>query len=163
MKKRTIRRRMRLWAIFAATGLSFACASFKVTLVDSYQSTELLLAAVDDSERILCFGSTDVSTLSDTSHCTVATPGLTDERHQALSRALARAFDAQDRLAPVLKAYQPGQPMPVDLATLQAAASEVAQIIATVDPSSPIATWLKQANAWLAQVKILIALVQRHA
>lgn len=99
------RRRTALAAIVALAATAIigaACAtSQKQRAVVAYQSAQTALGVFQDTERALYQART--------------LPELTDERHRAISAALARAFDVQIQLGNALLIWRTGEPAPTSV------------------------------------------------
>ena len=146
-------------AIVAALVLTGCGATVKELLVSSYKGTHTLFSAVDDGERTLCFGSTTLPPVAQRTHCTAGTPGLTDQKHQDISKALVKAFDAETRLAPALKLWKQGDPIPTDFATAQAESKNVLALANALSGSSPkVLAWIANIQAWVDSYTKLAAL-----
>lgn len=145
-------------ALILIIGLACSSLSPRAQLVTTHDGVEKLLAAVDDSERILCFGSTTMPAVP--TKCT--TPAavaakLTDDRHVALSRALYKAFSAQVALGKVIQTWVPGQP--VDMSMLTSAVAEVDVQLALLDIKAPnLSGLLADILKWKAEIERLRAL-----
>jgi len=155
----------RLWLLplLLVGGLAVpACATMspRAQAVQTHQGIQTLLAAVDDAERVLCFGSTTLP--AQPSRCTTdaaRTAGLTDARHQALSRALVKAFAGQVAVGTALTVWRPGRP--VDMSEVDAAAVEIDRELAQLRTGIPaIAPLITKAREWIAEVNRLKALFQ---
>lgn len=133
-----------------------ACASMspRAQLVQTHQSIEVLLATLDDAERVLCFGSTILP--ADPTRCTTSAAvlaGLTTQRHRALRRHFAAAFDAQVRVGAVIATWQPGTT--VDMTTAINAAVEVSK---QLDEMASVSGLIRDAARWLVELNRLKAL-----
>lgn len=105
-----------------------ACASIstKQRISTTHQAAHQALVAVDDAERALC--QPRPTATNECASPTAATLGLTDARHQAFSRALAKAYDSDAKAGVAILAWRAGDPVPADLTTLL---QDAADILAT--------------------------------
>jgi hypothetical protein len=154
MKTRTL-----LASLIAAAIIVAGCgATVKELLVASYQGTHTTFAAVDDGERVLCFGSTTLPPVPQRTHCTAGTPGLTDAKHQQISASLVKAFDAEVRLAPVLKLWKQGDPIPTDFTIAQAESANILALAKAIDPNPKVLAWIANVQSWVDGYAKLAAL-----
>ncbi len=115
-----------------------ACASLppaKDVAIVGLQASEVALGAAQDNERALCFVSPQIESGP---HCTnpiAAGAGLTDARHQSARDGFIAAFGVQKRAATALQLWQPGQPAPSDVASYQAALTQILNIAKVLDPN----------------------------
>jgi hypothetical protein len=98
-----------------AIGPMASCASvpIKERISDSHQLVRTAITAFDDAEIALC--APDPAKVN---HCTspqAATIGLTDARHQAISRALADAYTKDKLVSAAIIAWKAGDPKPATL------------------------------------------------
>jgi len=152
-----------VWPLLFVASIGIgACATMspRAQAVQTHQGIQTLLAAVDDAERVLCFGSTTLP--AQPSRCTTdaaRTAGLTDARHQALSRALVQAFAGQVAVGMALTVWRPGQL--VDMSEVDAAAVEIDRELAQLRTGIPaLAPLITKAREWIAEVNRLKALFQ---
>lgn len=140
-------------ALTLLLALAVGCAgSLKANLVAAHQGIETSLAGVDDAERLACFGQLSLPANPTTCGNPLALKfGLTDQRHQKFSQLLSQAYAVQVRLAPAIKTFKAGDPIPTDLTTSLQLAQEVQSAAAVFDPSSNIParvkTWLDELTA----------------
>jgi hypothetical protein len=145
--------RVRLLSAAAALALFVACASvpLKQQISADHQGLRQALTLVDDTERGLCMPDAAAP-----NHCTAkdaATLGLTDARHQALSRVLADAYDLSAKVGQALIAWRAGDPIPSDLLTLLADAQEAVTQISAFAPGSQL---MQKAQDVVTKAKALI-------
>ena len=152
----------RLWVLplLLAGSLVASCATMspRAQAVQTHQGIQTLLASVDDAERVLCFGSTALPPAP--SRCTTdaaRAAGLTDARHQAISRALVKAFSGQVVVGMAISVWQPGQPL--DMSQVDAAAADIDRELAQMNAGIPaLAPLLAKAREWVAEINRLKAL-----
>jgi hypothetical protein len=93
--------------ILLALVLLAACAANpRARLVQTHQGIQTALATLDDAERILCWDATVLP--ADATRCTTEAArlaGLTDARHQAISRGFIKAYEAQLGLGQVIAVW----------------------------------------------------------
>ncbi len=138
--------------------LASSCANARVNMVRAYSGVETALAAVDDTERQLCWGTTNIKgfTRQQLDHCTQAPPALTDKVHQDIQRRLIDAFNAQTRLGPVIQAWTANTPPP-DLTVALGDANAVVALIRAVTPQGK---WLDQAVQWVKLLTDIVTQIQ---
>lgn len=139
--------------------LASACAgvSPRAKLVVSHQGIQTLLASVDDSERLLCFGS--VTLPVDPSVCSTAAMkvGLTNDRHRSIRRSFVKAFNAQIALGVVIGTWVPGEPL--DMSQLLLAVEEIDVQLALMNIKSPdISNFIQSILRWKAEIEKLKSL-----
>ncbi len=142
---------------YAMACLTLGCAgSFKARLVAAHQGAETALAAVDDTERLLCWNTTTITgfTKAQLDHCT--TGKIPDATHQKISAFLIDAFHAQARLAPVIQAIQPNQPVPADLTLALADADQIGALVSAAVPAGN--PWITQALQWAHTLQSLLGM-----
>jgi hypothetical protein len=110
--------------IVLALALLTGCAStqIKQKVSAGHQTVRAAIVSVDDLERRLCEPAP-----TQPNHCTAtgaAAVGLTDAKHQEISRALAKAYDSDVKVSAAIIAWRSGDPMPKDLPTLLADAND---------------------------------------
>lgn len=147
--------RNRLFLALALT-LSTNCASvsLKQKVSETHQTVRTALVAIDDAEAAACQPAADAP-----NHCTspaAATIGLTDAKHQQLSRLLADAFDKDAKVSAALIAWKAGDPMPTDLPTLLADANGALTVAQSFAPSSPILAKVQSLLSALAQLQSVL-------
>jgi hypothetical protein len=150
--------------ILAVFALSCASMSPRTKLVRSHQSIQILLASVDDAERVLCFGSTVLPARpNQCSTATAKTVGLTDAKHRNIQRLLGQAYDAQIALADVIviDAWVPGQPLNLD--TLSAVAKELSTEVNSLTGSQlpDLGALIQRVRAWVTEVGVIRASFQK--
>lgn len=132
-----------------------ACAgSPRANLVRSHQAAQVTLATIDDTERVLCFGSTTVPAV-DANRCTTdaaKAAGLTDLKHQQFHAILNKGYRAQIELADVIDAWTPGTK--ADMTTLTNVARELQELTATLTNAQlpNLAKLIGQIAAWKAEI-----------
>lgn len=135
---------------------STGCASvpLKQKVSEAHQTVRQALVAIDDAEVAACQPSGDAP-----NHCTspaAATIGLTDAKHQQLSRLLADAFDKDAKVSAALIAWKAGDPMPTDLPTLLADANGALTVAQSFAPSSPILAKVQSLLSALTQLQTVL-------
>ncbi len=140
--------------------LSFAgCAStpLKQRVSAGQQTVRTAIVAVDDLERKLCEPAP-----AQVNHCTApgaVAVGLTDAKHQEISRAIAKALDSDVKVSAAIIAWRSGEPMPKDLPSLLADANDTLIAIQPLGVSS--ALYIK-AQALLQRVAALAGLFAKE-
>ena len=135
-----------LLAACALAYLTLGCGGVKVNLVRIHQTMEVTLAAVDDAERVACFGT--VKLPADPTVCTVPTaekPLISKQQHHDLSVKLADAFAHQQALVPVLKGWT-AHSLPPDLTTAISDANQISGILTAIGVPNVLAKvtpWLE--------------------
>ena len=146
---------MKRLGVLSLVLLAACCASVspRVQLVTAHQGIQTILATADDSERVLCFGSTALPAVAtECSTAAAAQVGLTGERHRAIRRAFVKAYDAQIALGAVITAWVRGQP--VDMSTLISAASEIDVQLAQMNVKAPnLGKLIKDLLNWKAEIE----------
>lgn len=139
-------------AVGASALLLFGCTmNPKAIIVAAHQSIEVALAAVDDGERALCDPAP-----AQPAHCAAPVAGLTDAKHQAISRELVGAFTTQGRLVPAIKSWSVGDPIPTDLVTTTATANRVLDLAQALDPSAARDGWIATIRTWQTTLTLLM-------
>lgn len=139
--------------------IALACAANpRAKLVQTHQGIQTILASMDDMERTFCFGSTVPTATPNRCDTEIAkTIGLTNARHQAISAAFIKAYDAQLQIGAAIAIWQPGQT--IDLAVALKAASDVNRILAEMNVKVPdLAGLLLKGQQWSAELQRLKAL-----
>jgi hypothetical protein len=137
---------------------SVACAgSPRANLVRTHQSVQIALGAVDDAERMLCFGS--ITLPVNPTHCTTEaarTAGLTDERHKAIQTLLARAQKEQLRIASVISVWKSGDKINFDtiVSLAKAITDQINQMNASVQIPD-LAALIQQIRDWVEEINRL--------
>jgi hypothetical protein len=134
-------------------GAAACVGNLRANLVRSHQAAQITLATIDDTERVLCFGSTVVPTVAN--HCTTEAAklaGLNDATHQAIHVVLNKGFRAQIELADAIDAWTPGTK--VDLSVLTGVAQQLQQLVGTLTNTQlpDLAKLITQAASWKAEV-----------
>lgn len=145
-----------LLPLLLVSSLAAGCAGNpRSNLVKTHQGIQTILAALDDAERRLCFGSTTLTATPNQCHTDVAKAvGLTDARHRAIHAALNKGYEAQIHIGAAIALWQPGQT--VDMALALQAASEVNSILAAMNVKMPDLTpLLQRAKDWTDQLERL--------
>lgn len=132
------------------------CASvpLKQRASATHQTVHAALVAIDDLERQLC-----APAPTQPNHCTApaaATIGLTDAKHQELSRQLVVAYRADAKLSTALITWRAGDPPPADLPTILRDAQET---LAAVKPltGSDGSRLVTRVQTWLDRLVALQA------
>lgn len=145
--------------VILALVLASSCVSLSVKQKASNirQSVHAALVTLDDIERQLC---QPVPTAVNT--CGAVPRVITDANHQAFSRTMAQAFDADIKAGNAIIALVPDSPIPPELINLKAMADRVfavAQSIATGPRASEI---LAQARAVVQMVADLLSAFEKE-
>lgn len=121
--------------VLVAVAFVASCASLGVrgNAVQQVQAIDAVLSSVQDVE-ISLFESGTIT-------------ALTAEKHRAFHGILARAFEAEERLAVTIKAWRAGDPAPSGAAEILATAQEAVTVLTGVVPEgqtlwSHVQTWL---------------------
>lgn len=143
-----------LLTLLIALVLVTGCAStpIKAKVSATHQTVREAIVAVDELERQLC-----APDPAQVNHCTAPSAsavGLTDAKHQEISRALARAFDKDIKVAAAIIAWRSGEPMPKDLPSLLADANDTLIAIQPLTNSSLVS----KAQTLLSRVAALAGL-----
>ncbi len=125
-----------------------ACASLAVRerVVVTSQALQIVLGQAQDAEMRAYTGG-------------ALTGVLTPERHKAFHAALIQAFDAQSRLATVLKAWQAGDPVPPDLATLMGHVKNALAVLGDAAAGTPLAGVIATVHLVLARAAELAVIL----
>jgi hypothetical protein len=132
--------RFRVLTAAAALALLVGCQSvpIKQAISADHQGLRQALTLADDTERGLCAPDATAP-----NHCTspsAVTIGLTDARHQSLSRVFADAYALDIKVGQALIAWRAGDPVPSDLLTLLADAQQAVTQIGAFAPNSELMT-----------------------
>jgi len=141
----------------AVLSMAVACASLplKQRVSQTHQTVREAIVAVDEAERLLC-GPMPAPNENRCASPTAAAIGLTDAKHQAISRTLAQAYEADVRVGAAIVAWRAGDPPPADLDALLARAQETLSVAATVADS----TFASKAQTLVARAQRLVAAFQ---
>jgi hypothetical protein len=147
--------------LMLALTLTLACAGApRARLVQTHQTIQTALAALDDAERRLCWNTIVVP--DDATRCTTAAAtaaGLTPERHQAISRAFIKAYRAQLVLGDAIALWTQGAV--IDLAPIEAAARDLDLAFAGLPATLPsVAPLLTARRDWQRELDRLTTLVK---
>lgn len=145
-----------LLMFIAAAALAAGCASvpLKQQISASHQAVHQAIVTLDDAERQLC-GPAPAAP----SHCAAATAaavGLTDARHQAISAALVKAFDADAKAGRAIVAWRAGDPPPADVQQLLTDAQDALGAVQAITDTSLVQkaqTLVARAQALLSSFK----------
>jgi hypothetical protein len=145
--------RFRVLTATAALALLVACRSvpLKQQISADHQGVRQALTLLDDTERGLC--APDPAAPNHCTSPTAATIGLTDARHQALSRTLADAYALDIKVGQALIAWRAGDPVPPDLLTLLADAQQAVSQISAFAPDSAL---MRNAKDLVAKAQALV-------
>jgi hypothetical protein len=116
-----------------------ACSvSLRQRAVQQVQTIDTILATAQDAEINL--------------YASGAVPALTPEKHRAYHAALAKGFDAAERVAIATKAWRAGDPVPNDTRAILDAAEEALGVLEGVLPEQHrlfglVRQWLETAIA----------------
>ena len=135
------------------------CAStpLKQRVSASHQAVRMAITSVDDLERKLCEPAPTA-----VNRCTApgaAAVGLTDAKHQEISRALAKALDTDVKVSAAIIAWRSGEPMPKDLPSLLADANDTLIAIQPLGLSSQL---YQRASDLLKRVAALAGLFAKE-
>lgn len=142
-----------VWPLLLVALVLSACASVPVKqkVSASHQTLRQAIVAVDDAERLLC--APKPAPLShECGNPVAATLGLTNEKHQALSRALARAYEYDVKTGAAIVAWRAGDPVPSEIGQLMTYAQEV---LVTANTLSD-AAFIDKAQVLVARAQALI-------
>jgi hypothetical protein len=137
-----------------ALGLTLsACASVpaKARVSQTHQVAHESLVAVDEAERALCQPAP--AAVNTCSNPVAVSLGLTNEKHQAFSRALAKAFDDDAKAGVAVIAWRAGDPVPADLTALLKDAQDIVSVAGTVTNTSVVG----KAQTLLVRVQAAVA------
>ena len=119
-----------------------SCASIpiKQRATQSLAGTQQLLIAAQDAERQLCnaaaYAKDPAAPITTCEGPSAAAVQLTTERHRAIARALAQAFDAHVMASVALQAWRAGDPVPTGLSEITAAVREALAVVRQLLPGS---------------------------
>lgn len=139
-------------AVLAFSG----CASvpLKQKLSTAHQSVREAIVQLDEAERQLCGPAP-----AQPNHCTTIAAqvvGLTDARHQAISRQLVQAYETDIKAGTALIAWRAGDPPPTDLTQLLTDAQET---LAAIQALSYLPL-VEKAQTFVARAQALLARFQ---
>lgn len=138
--------------VLAVTLAGCASVPLKQQISRSHQVAHQALVAVDEAERALC--APIPATPNVCGSAVAAALGLTDAKHQAISRTLARAFDHDAKAGVAVIAWRAGDPVPADLRTLLQDAQDVVAVATTITDNALVT----RAQALVARVAAVVAL-----
>jgi hypothetical protein len=144
--------KIRVSLLILALATLVACASvpIKQRVSDTHQAVHQALVLVDDAERTLC--QPIQATPNRCGNAAAASIGLTDEKHQALSRQLADAYAVDAKVGAAVIAWRAGDPVPSDLETLFSYATQILQTANTLT-DQPL---IDKAQTFLARIGSLV-------
>lgn len=144
--------RTKRFALIALAIAISACASLpiKQRVSQTHQAAHQALVLVDDAERTLCQPAPAAPNTC--SNPAAATIGLTDAKHQALSRQLAEAYAVDAKVGAAVIAWRAGDPVPSDLQTLLTYATQILSTANTLT-DQPL---IDRAQTYLARIRTLV-------
>lgn len=147
---------MRFWSLTLGFVVAAGCAStpLKQKVSNGHQTVRAALTAFDDAERALC--APDPATPNHCTNAAAATAGLTDAKHQAISRAMADAYQKDEAVAVVLIAWKSGDPVPADVPTVLADANAALAVAQSLAPTNSL---VQKATAFLTAAQQLLLLL----
>lgn len=146
-------RRRAFVALTLVVALTTACAlSLKEKASTARETARTALVAVDDLERQLC--GPDPSAPNHCLNPDASTIGLTNARHQAISRALVDAFTADKKVAAAILQWRAGDPAPADLSALLKDATDTFGVVQGFLPTTN--TLFQKIRHWLDEVNVLV-------
>ncbi len=142
----------KLTAFALVLGLSF-CSSLPVKqrISQTHQTIHQALVTVDDAEIALC--APKPAAVNTCGNPLAAQLGLTDAKHQSISRTLKSDYDLDRNIGIAMIAWKAGDPMPKDVSTLMADA----QAILTTANSISDSSFVGKAQALLTHVQAMVA------
>ncbi len=131
-----------------------ACASLSVKqkAYATHQTMHSALVALDHAERAVC--GVDPAAPN---HCLASPPVITNAQHQAISTRIIKLYDLDESLSKLIVTWKPGQPVPVDVATLQTYVTEIGDLARAIKPGPQTDALIAKATDLSAAAAKLIA------
>ena len=144
-------------ALLLATSAMTCSLTAKEKVSRGHLTVHAALIAADDYERQICVPNPTATNL-----CTSPLKIITDAQHQAFSRLLVQAYDADIRIGRAIIAWQPGMPVPTDVASLKDFTMQALAIANALAPSPQMTTFTANVNAILVAINdIMLAFASK--